>query len=159
MSEEKKKKTSKKKKEEQVVVEEVSVETEVREEVKVEEEQVVVEENFVETEVQEKIKVEEEQVQSVEEEPVSLESIIEETISEELNELPKEEEHYAEKFRVNPIFTTEEKLYITKLVANGYRPFDIVKKARATLKLDDEKKNLLSLNIRTIEQLMKALEA
>lgn len=129
MSEEKKKKTSKKKKEEQVIVEEVSVKTEVQEEVK------------------------------VEEEPVSLESIIEETISEELNELPKEEEQVTKKFCVNPIFTTEEKLYITKLVANGYRPFDIVKKARATLKLDDEKKNLLSLNIRTIEQLMKALEA
>ena len=137
MSEEKKKKTSKKKKEEQIIVEEVSIETE----------------------LQEEVKVEEEQVQSVEEEPVSLESIIEETISEELSELPKEEEHSAEKFRVNPIFSTEEKLYITKLVANGYRPFDIVKKARATLKLDDEKKNLLSLNIRTIEQLMKALEA
>ena len=137
MSEEKKKKTSKKKKEEQVVVEE----------------------NFVEIEVQEEVKVEEEQVQIVEEEPVSLESIIEETISEELNELPKEEEQDIKKFRVNPIFTAEEKLYITKLVANGYRPFDIVKKARATLKLDEEKKNLLSLNIRTIEQLMKALEA
>lgn len=137
MSEEKKKKTSKKKKEEQIVVEEVSVETE----------------------VQEEVKVEEEQVQIVEEDPVSLESIIEETISEELNELPKEEEQDTKKFRVNPIFTTEEKLYITKLVANGYRPFDIVKKARATLKLDEEKKNLLSLNIRTIEQLMKALEA
>ena len=137
MSEEKKKKTSKKKKEEQVIVEEVSVETE----------------------VQEEVKVEEEQVQSVEEEPVSLESIIEETISEELNELPKEEEQDTKKFRVNPIFTAEEKLYITKLVANGYRPFDIVKKARASLKLDEEKKNLLSLNIRTIEQLMKALEA
>jgi hypothetical protein len=136
MSEEKKKKTSKKKKEEQVIVEE----------------------NFVETEVQNEVKVEEKQVQSVEE-TVSLESIIEETISEELNEFPKEEEHSAEKFRVNPIFSTEEKLYITKLVANGYRPFDIVKKARATLKLDEEKKNLLSLNIRTIEQLMKALEA
>lgn len=137
MSEEKKKKISKKKKEEQVIVEEVSVETE----------------------VQEEVKVEEEQVQSVEEEPVSLESIIEETISEELNEIPKEEEQDTKKFRVKPIFTTEEKLYITKLVANGYRPFDIVKKARATLKLDEEKKNLLSLNIRTIEQLMKALEA
>ena len=136
MSEEKKKKTSKKKKEKEIVVEKVSVETEVQEEVKVEE-----------------------QVQIVEEEPVSLEKIIEETISEELNELPKEEGQEVKSFRVNPIFTTEEKLYITKLVANGYRPFDIVKKARATLKLDDEKKNLLSLNIRTIEQLMKALEA
>ena len=136
MSEEKKKKTSKKKKEKEIVDEEVSVETEVQEEVKVEE-----------------------QVQIVEEEPVSLEKIIEETISEELNELPKEEGQEVKPFRVNPIFTTEEKLYITKLVANGYRPFDIVKKARATLKLDDEKKNILSLNIRTIEQLMKALEA
>ena len=136
MSEEKKKKTSKKKKEKEIVVEEVSVKTEVQEEVKVEE-----------------------QVQNVEEEPVSLEKIIEETISEELNELPKEEEQEVKSFRVNPIFTTEEQLYITKLVANGYRPFDIVKKARATLKLDEEKKNLLSLNIRTIEQLMKALEA
>ena len=136
MSEEKKKKTSKKKKEKEIVVEEVSVETEVQEEVKVEE-----------------------QVQIVEEEPVSLEKIIEETISEELNELPKEEEQDIKKFRVNPIFTAEEKLYITKLVANGYRPFDIVKKARATLKLDEEKKYLLSLYIRTFEQLMKALEA
>ena len=62
-------------------------------------------------------------------------------------------------FHVSPLFTTEEKLYITKLVANGYRPFDIVKKARATLKLNEEKQKRLSLNIRTIEQLMKALEA
>ena len=78
-------------------------------------------------------------------------SWLEETINEELNE--------KKEFQVSPLFTTEEKLFITKLVANGYRPFDIVKKARMTLKLSEEKMQRLSLNIRTIDQLVKALEA
>lgn len=90
-------------------------------------------------------------------ESVSLESIIEETIAEEINGTMKDDVE-EKPFRVSPSFTTEEKLYITKLVANGYRPFDIVKKVRATLKLNEEKQKRLSLNIRTIEQLMKALE-
>lgn len=91
-------------------------------------------------------------IEEVKEEVVNLEALVEETINEEL----KVEEE--KEFRVNPLFTTEEKLFITKMVANGYRPFDIVKKARMTLKLSDEKMQRLSLNIRTIEQLVKALE-
>jgi hypothetical protein len=91
-------------------------------------------------------------IEEVKEEVVNLEALVEETINEEL----KVEEE--KKFRVSPLFTTEEKLFITKMVANGYRPFDIVKKARMTLKLSDEKMQRLSLNIRTIEQLVKALE-
>lgn len=91
-------------------------------------------------------------IEEVKEEVVNLEALVEETINEEL----KVEEE--KEFRVSPLFTTEEKLFITKMVANGYRPFDIVKKARMTLKLSDEKMQRLSLNIRTIEQLVKALE-
>lgn len=95
-----------------------------------------------------------EEVISVSEEVVNLEALVEETINEELKVEKKERE-----FRVSPLFTTEEKLFITKLVANGYRPFDIVKKARMTLNLSEEKMQRLSLNIRTIDQLVKALEA
>ena len=94
--------------------------------------------------------VEEPKIDSSISKEVSLESIVSETINEELKE---------KEFRVNPMFTTEEKLFITKMVANGYRPFDIVKKARMSLKLSEEKLERLSLNIRTIEQLVKALEA
>jgi hypothetical protein len=93
-------------------------------------------------------------VEEVNEESVNLEALVEETINEELKVEEQEKE-----FRVSPLFTTEEKLFITKLIANGYRPFDIVKKARMTLKLSEEKMQRLSLNIRTVEQLVKALEA
>ena len=130
-----KKKSTKKKKEE--VVEEQIVET-----------PTIVEEPVVEA-VEEVASV----VEEAKEEIVNLETLVEETINEEL----KVEEE--KEFRVSPLFTTEEKLFITKLVANGYRPFDIVKKARMTLKLSEEKMQRLSLNIRTIDQLVKALEA
>lgn len=126
-----KKKSTKKKKE---VVEEQVVET-----------PVIVEESVVD-EVASTV------IEEVKEEVVNLEALVEETINEELKVEEKKE------FRVSPLFTTEEKLFITKMVANGYRPFDIVKKARMTLKLSDEKMQRLSLNIRTIEQLVKALE-
>ena len=128
-----KKKSTKKKKE--VVVEEQVVET-----------PVIVEEPVVEPityDVNEDVK----------EEVVNLEALVEETINEELKVEEQEKE-----FRVSPLFTTEEKLFITKMVANGYRPFDIVKKARMSLKLSEEKMQRLSLNIRTVEQLVKALE-
>ena len=111
-------------------------------------EEVVVEKQVVET-VEESIPA---VVEQSKEDLANLEAIIEETINEEL----KEDET---NFRVSPLFTTEEKLFITKMVANGYRPFDIVKKARMTLKLSEEKMQRLSLNIRTVEQLVKALEA
>ena len=55
-------------------------------------------------------------------------------------------------------FTTEEKLYILKLISQGYRPFDIVKKARFALNLSEEKRKKLSLDIRTVTQLVNALE-
>lgn len=153
MSEEKKKKT-KKKKEEPIVEEETKFAT-------------ALVEDFVENKIVDKVELpvesesaikEIEEVHIEQEESVSLESIIEETIAEEINGTMKDDVE-EKPFRVSPLFTTEEKLYITKLVANGYRPFDIVKKARATLKLNEEKQKRLSLNIRTIEQLMKALEA
>lgn len=113
--------------------------------------------NIVEEIMVEKIKkVSQEETEKIKDEMNSLESIIEETIAEELNESVEEDKKL---FHVSSLFTTEEKLYITKLVANGYRPFDIVKKARVMLKLNEEKQKRLSLNIRTIEQLMKALEA
>ena len=152
MSEEKKKKT-KKKKEEPIVEEETKFATEAVE-------------DFAENKIVDKVEhpvesesaiKETEETHIEQEESVSLESIIEETIAEEINGTMKDDVE-EKPFRVNPIFTAEEKLYITKLVANGYRPFDIVKKARATLKLNEEKQKRLSLNIRTIEQLMKALE-
>jgi hypothetical protein len=111
-------------------------------------EEVVVEKQVVET-VEESIPA---VVEQSKEDLANLEAIIEETINEELKEDEKD-------FRVSPLFTTEEKLFITKMVANGYRPFDIVKKARMTLKLSEEKMQRLSLNIRTVEQLVKALEA
>ena len=153
MSEEKKKKT-KKKKEEPIVEEEKKFATDAVE-------------DFAENKIIDKVELpaesesaikEIEEVHIEQEESVSLESIIEETIAEEINGTMKDDVE-EKPFRVSPLFTTEEKLYITKLVANGYRPFDIVKKARATLKLNEEKQKRLSLNIRTIEQLMKALEA
>lgn len=128
-----KKKSTKKKKEE--VVKEQVVETPV----------------IVEESVEEVIPA---VVDEVNEEVINLEAIVEETINEELKVEEQEKE-----FRVSPLFTTEEKLFITKMVANGYRPFDIVKKARMTLKLSEEKMQRLSLNIRTVEQLVKALEA
>ena len=153
MSEEKKKKT-KKKKEEPIVEEETKFAT-------------ALVEDFAENKSVDKVELpvesesaikEIEEVYIKQEESVSLESIIEETIAEEINGTMKDDVE-EKTFRVSPLFTTEEKLYITKLVANGYRPFDIVKKARVTLKLNEEKQKRLSLNIRTIEQLMKALEA
>lgn len=113
-------------------------------------EEVVVEKQVVET-VEESIPA---VVEQSKENLANLEAIIEETINEELKVEEQEKE-----FRVSPLFTTEEKLFITKMVANGYRPFDIVKKARMTLKLSEEKMQRLSLNIRTVEQLVKALEA
>ena len=153
MSEEKKKKTNKKK-EEPIVEEETKFAT-------------ALVEDFAENKSVDKVELpvesesaikEIEEVYIKQEESVSLESIIEETIAEEINGTMKDDVE-EKTFRVSPLFTTEEKLYITKLVANGYRPFDIVKKARVTLKLNEEKQKRLSLNIRTIEQLMKALEA
>lgn len=143
MSEEKKKKSSKKKKDNPVVEEETKFATSEEVEFPVESESAI---------------QEIEEVHIEQEESVSLERIIEETIAEEINGTMKDDVEETP-FCVSPLFTTEEKLYITKLVANGYRPFDIVKKARATLKLNEEKQKRLSLNIRTIEQLMKALEA
>ena len=128
-----KKKSTKKKKEE--VVKEQVVETPV----------------IVEEPVEEVIPA---VVEQSKENLANLEAIIEETINEELKVEEQEKE-----FRVSRLFTTEEKLFITKMVANGYRPFDIVKKARMTLKLSEEKMQRLSLNIRTVEQLVKALEA
>ena len=128
-----KKKTTKKKKE--VVVEEQVIET-----------PVIVEEPVVEP-------ITSDVIEDVKEEVVNLEALVEETINEELKVEEQEKE-----FRVSPLFTTEEKLFITKMVANGYRPFDIVKKARMSLKLSEEKMQRLSLNIRTVEQLVKALE-
>lgn len=94
------------------------------------------------------------------EEPVSLNveelsSIIDDSIDEVINEIveePKEEV-------ISPVkFTTEEKLYILKLISQGYRPFDIVKKARFALNLSEEKRKKLSLDIRTVTQLVNALE-
>ena len=86
--------------------------------------------------------------------------IIQESIThEELTQIVNEEvQQEVNKQKINSIFTTEEKLYITKLIANGYRPFDVVKKARLKLNLNEEKMKRLSLNIRTVEQLIKALE-
>lgn len=78
---------------------------------------------------------------------------------EDLEKLVTEEvQEEVKRQKINPCFTTEEKLYITKLIANGYRPFDVVKKVRYKLKLSEEKMKKLSLNIRTVEQLIKALE-
>jgi hypothetical protein len=128
-----KKKSTKKKKE--VVVEEQVIET-----------PVINEEPVVES-------ITHDVIEDVKEEVVNLETLVEETINEELKVEEQEKE-----FCVSPLFTTEEKLFITKLVANGYRPFDIVKKARMSLKLSEEKMQRLSLNIRTVEQLVKALE-
>lgn len=82
-----------------------------------------------------------------------------ESINEVVEEMREELPQPKEEPRISPIFTTEEKLFIMRLVANGYRPFDIVKKARVSLKLNEEKQKRLSLNVRTIDQLIKALEA
>lgn len=77
-------------------------------------------------------------------------TIIDEVMKEELKETKEE---------TNPsAFTSEEKLYIVKLISQGYRPFDIVKKAHFTLKLSEEKMKKLSLNVRTVEQLINAME-
>ena len=120
--------------------------------------EVVVEEQVIETPVIKEEPVIEpithDVIEDVKEEVVNLETLVKETINEELKVEEQEKE-----FCVSPLFTTEEKLFITKLVANGYRPFDIVKKARMSLKLSEEKMQRLSLNIRTVEQLVKALEA
>lgn len=79
---------------------------------------------------------------------------------EELEKIVTEEvQQEVDKMKIDSCFTTEEKLYITKLIANGYRPFDVVKKVRYKLKLSEEKMKKLSLNIRTVEQLIKALES
>ena len=86
---------------------------------------------------------------------VSVDELIEETMNEELKEVVEET---VKEVVEDERFTSEEKLYITKLIANGYRPFDIVKKARFNLKLTPKKMEKLSLNIRTVEQLVHALE-
>lgn len=85
---------------------------------------------------------------------------VQSTISnEQLTQIVNEEvQQEINKRKISSSFTTEEKLYITKLIANGYRPFDVVKKARLKLNLNEEKMKRLSLNIRTVEQLIKALE-
>ena len=85
----------------------------------------------------------------------NISDIIEETMNEELKEVVEET---VKEVVEDERFTSEEKLYITKLIANGYRPFDIVKKARFNLKLTPKKMERLSLNIRTVEQLVYALE-
>ena len=88
-------------------------------------------------------------------EEVNVSEVIEETMNEELKEVVEES---VREVVIEERFTPEEKLYITKLIANGYRPFDIVKKARFNLKLSPKKMERLSLNIRTVEQLVHALE-
>ena len=85
-------------------------------------------------------------------------SIIDEVMYEEIKEVVEEETKKEVERHIASCFTTEEKLYIVKLISNGYRPFDIVKKARFALKLSDEKLKRLSLNVRTVEQLIAALE-
>lgn len=85
-------------------------------------------------------------------------SIIDEVMHEEIKEVVEEETKKEVERHIASCFTTEEKLYIVKLISNGYRPFDIVKKARFALKLSDEKLKRLSLNVRTVEQLIAALE-
>jgi hypothetical protein len=87
-----------------------------------------------------------------------LSTIIDEVMTEELKEVVKEETENEVKKHFSSTFTTEEKLYIIKLISDGYRPFDIVKKARFNLKLSEEKMNRLSLNIRSVDALIKALE-
>ena len=96
---------------------------------------------------------------SVEENSVDeLSNIIEEVMTEEIKEVVEEETKNEVERHIASCFTTEEKLYITRLIANGYRPFDIVKKVRFNLKLSEEKLQRLSLNVRTVEQLVRALE-
>ena len=69
---------------------------------------------------------------------------------EDLEKLVTEEvQEEVKRQKINPCFTTEEKLYITKLIANGYRPFDVVKKVRYKLKRKDEKIVLKYQNGRT----------
>jgi hypothetical protein len=87
-----------------------------------------------------------------------LDEAIDEVMSEELKEVVKEETEKEVKKHFSSTFTTEEKLYIIKLISDGYRPFDIVKKARFNLKLSEEKMNRLSFNIRSVDALIKALE-
>lgn len=106
-----------------------------------------------------------EEVQSVKEVVVpsvfkveGLDEVIADVMSEELKEVVKEETEKEVKKHFSTSFTTEEKLYIIKLISDGYRPFDIVKKARFNLKLSEEKMNRLSLNIRSVAALIKALE-
>lgn len=106
-----------------------------------------------------------EEVQSVKEVVVpsvfkveGLDEAIADVMSEELKEVVKEETEKEVKKHFASTFTTEEKLYIIKLISDGYRPFDIVKKARFNLKLSEEKMNRLSLNIRSVAALIKALE-
>lgn len=106
-----------------------------------------------------------EEVQSVKEVVVpsvfkveGLDEAIADVMNEELKEVVKEETEKEVKKHFSTTFTTEEKLYIIKLISDGYRPFDIVKKARFNLKLSEEKMNRLSLNIRSVNALIKALE-
>ena len=87
-----------------------------------------------------------------------LDEAIDEVMTEELKEVVKEETEKEVKKHFSSSFTTEEKLYIIKLISDGYRPFDIVKKARFNLKLSEEKMNRLSLNIRSVDAIIKALE-
>ena len=140
MAEEKKK--SRKKKEEEVV------------ETPIVQEEVVSEQPIIE-EVQ---LVEEKVAPVVDELSTLIDSSIEEVMTEELKEVVKEETEKEVKKHFSSSFTTEEKLYIIKLISDGYRPFDIVKKARFNLKLSEEKMNRLSLNIRSVDALIKALE-
>ena len=85
-------------------------------------------------------------------------NLIDEVMTEELKEVVEEETKKEVDKHIATCFTTEEKLYIIKLISDGYRPFDIVKKARFALKLNEEKMKRLSLNVRTVEQLIAAME-
>lgn len=115
-------------------------------------------------EVQEEVVVEVEEsltnVEEVADTNISniVEELVNETLVEEVKEIVEEETKKEVEKQIATCFTTEEKLFIVKLIADGYRPFDIVKKARFKFKLSEEKLRRLSLNVRTVEQLINAME-
>ena len=53
----------------------------------------------------------------------------------------------------NSLFTKEEKEYILKTISLGYHYKDVIKRAKVYLKLSDEKYEVLSKNVKRVEDI------